>query len=494
MAGLAVSCAKSQIGGETPLLEEEAPVPIQLTTNLKVNSVSVTKAGVDQWNAQKLYIYALPTNKIPASGESEEVGKILVENAEASAPATNQADENKYIALDIELFKDANADPKTYYYYPTNKETYDFYGYYVGTAFKETTPGSDEKPNPVITVNEKISLPLFLDGSQDIMLAKADKDADVLAPGVRELISPANAYSAYSARKDVKPNLKFEHQLSRFVFNVVAGNDEGEKVMIKRVTLTSQDKATLIIADKNDDRGIKNPSGSGTFVLKDADGNDVTSWFPKHKVVEGESYTFVSEDRVGESIMVIPNNEQTEIKDRKHKLVILMQQMSAAQDGTELGDDFSYVYDLTPDMVVPAGDKFLPGYQYNVKVVVYGREKVLVSVQLTKWAEGGSITIDNDKEWGDEPKLGLKATKDNADYYLYFYDSLVVNTEVRVWDQSTNKMVPAAPGTYKFAVKQGTDEAPIWYVTLASEGEGENLKTVVTALSPTDPAETPGTE
>lgn len=480
MAGLAVSCAKSQIGGETPLPEEEAPVPIQLTTNLQVNNVSVTKAGVDAWAAgQKLYIYALPTNEIPT-----EANKRLVDNAEASAPTDVGTEDARYVKKDITL----NKTEGTFYYYPADKTTLDFYGYYVGDAFKDPTQTGENvptKPEPTIT-SDNISLKLYLDGSQDIMLAKADKEEDVLEAS--ELISPANAYSAYSARKHVKPNLKFEHQLSRFVFKVVAGNDEGEKVMIKRVTLTSQDKATLIIADKNDDRGIKYPSGSDTFVLKEANGDVVTSWFPKHKVTNGEPYTFVENDQVGESIMVIPNNEQTEIKDRKHNLVILMRQMSAIQDGTEIDEDFSYVYDLTPDMVVPAGDKFLPGYQYNVYVVVYGREKVEVQVTLTKWADGGSITIDNDKEWGDEPKLGLKATKDNTDYYLYFYGELVNDTEVKVWDPADNTMIPAAPGTYKFAVNQGTDEAPILYVTLVSEGEGENLKTVVTGLYATDPA------
>ena len=485
MALLAVSCQKTAVGGAEE--SEEAPVPIQLTTNLKVNSVSVTKAAVDAWIGQKLYIYALPTNTITA-----DESKILVNNAEASAPTDGGTGDARYEKKDITL----NKTEGTFYYYPADKTTLDFYGYHVDKAFVEN-PAQDpalEKPNPRIE-NDKISLPIFLDGSQDIMLAKADKIADTEG----KEIAPANAYSAYSARKHVKPNLKFEHQLSRFVFNVVAGNDEGKKVKIKSVTLTSDDKADLVIADKNDDRGIKNPSGDGTFTLKDSNGNNVTSWFPKNVVEDGQPYAFVEEDQVGESIMVIPNNEPTEIKDRKHKLVILMRQMSAAEGGTELGEDFSYVYDLTPDMVVPAGDKFLPGYQYNVKVVVYGREKVLVSVQLTKWAEGGSITIDNDKEWGDEPKLGLKATNQETQdvCYLYFYGKPIVatagetpGTEVKVWDSGENKMKPAEGGIYHFAVPFTNGESSTLYgVTLAKNEAGD--KTTVTGLITIDPTNTP---
>lgn len=43
---------------------EETPVPVQLTTNLNGNRLSVTKAGVDAWGGQELYFYALPPEHI----------------------------------------------------------------------------------------------------------------------------------------------------------------------------------------------------------------------------------------------------------------------------------------------------------------------------------------------------------------------------------------------------------------------------------------------
>lgn len=478
MAGLAVSCTKSEVGGETPPLEEEAPVAIQLSTNIKVNEVSVTKAGVDSWNAQTLYIYALPTNEIPTEGNE----KILVNNAPAAAPSGAYATADPYALKDITLYNDSALE--TFYYYPADKSTLDFYGYYVDDAFKEEESGQ-EKPQPVITQNDKISLKLYLDGSQDIMLAKADKIADTQniedAPGT--MIAPANAYSAYSARKGVKPNLKFQHLLSRFVFNVVAGNDEGKNVNISEVTLTSLSQANLVIASVNGATGIADAAVDGIFKLEGTTDHPLPC-YPGRKVDTQGSYTIESTDRIGESIMVIPAP--------MHKMVMKMQQKDNTRE-TDLGDPFEYVYELTPSMVTNASavTEFLPGYQYNVNVVVYGREKVEVQVTLTEWAAGGSITIDNDKEWGDEPKLGLKATKDNTDYYLYFYGSPIVaktdetpGTEVKVWNQATNKMEPAPEGTYKFfAVVQET----IWYVTLEREGEGETLKTVVTGLFADDP-------
>lgn len=475
MAGLAVSCTKSEVGGETPPLEEEAPVAIQLSTNIKVNEVSVTKAGVDSWNAQTLYIYALPTNEIPAEGNE----KILVNNAPAEAPSGENATTDPYALKNIILYNDFDAG--TYYYYPADKSTLDFYGYYVDDAFKEGESGQ-EKPEPVITQNDKISLKLYLDGSQDIMLAKADKIADtqniVDAPGM--MIAPANAYSAYSARKGVKPNLKFQHLLSRFVFNVVAGNDEGKNVNISEVTLTSLSQANLVIASVNGATGIADAAVDGEFKLEGTTGHSMPC-YPGRVVNTQDSFTIEPGDRIGESIMVIPAP--------MHKMVMKMQQKDNTR-GTDLGDPFEYVYELTPSMVTNASavTEFLPGYQYNVNVVVYGREKVEVQVTLTEWAAGGSITIDNDKEWGDEPKLGYKATKGNVDYYLYFYATpIVAGTEVKVWDQAANVMVPAEAGTYMFDGNKGTSDDPLYGVSIEQTGEGDNLKATVSELVATDP-------
>lgn len=485
MALLAVSCQKAAVGGAQEL--EEAPVPIQLTTNLQVNNVSVTKAGVDAWAAgQKLYIYALPTNEIPT-----DENKRLVNNAEASAPTDGGTGPARYEKKDITLYADQAAH--TFYYYPADKTTLDFYGYYVDNAFvaDPTQEGAPTKPAPEIT-SDNISLKLYLDGSQDIMLAKADKEEDVLEAS--ELISPANAYSAYSARKEVKPNLVFQHQLSRFVFYVVAGNPEGSKVKITGVTLTSKNQAYLVIADKNDGRGIKDPSGDGTFYLKNEDGSKVESCFPQYKDGDGGSYTFDSGNRVGESIMVIPDSANG------HKMVMSMQQMNGTGgDATPLGDPFTYEYDLVPRMVDDGtGTKpeaFLPGYQYNVNVVVYGRQQVDISVTLTEWGTGGTITIDNDKEWGDEPKLGYKATNEAGDeYYLYFYGNsnvIEVGMEVKYWKKDTNEMAAPESGTYMFGQNKGTVDSPIWGVTLEKTGEGTNTKTTVKTLITENSTPTP---
>lgn len=478
MALLAVSCQKAAVGGAQE--PEEAPVPIQLTTNLKVNSVSVTKAGVDKWDhlKHKLYIYALPTNEIP----NENDPKILVNNAEASAPDGEQTDDKKYKAQSIDLYRDEGAH--TYYYYPADKTTLDFYGYYVGDAFKnpDQTGIIPEKPYPNITASN-ISLHLYLDGSQDIMLAKADKEADTAEKG----IAPTNAYGAYSARKNVVPNLKFEHQLSRFVFRMIAGNPKGAKVQINSISLTSKAEADLLIATTGDTpTGLSNITSDNPkpFFLKpvnEEESSQIETFRPTYTPLGDNQVdlTIGDQNRIGESIMVIPADE--------HIMKISMTQLG---DNDEELEHFEYEYHLTPGMVEDSTsdetEPFRAGYKYNVDVVIYGLQEVLVNVTLSKWDEGGTIKIDNDKEWGKEPNLGLKAKMGDSDYYLYFYDELKVGTEVKVWDQTTNKMEPAEAGTYKFDAKQGD----YWYVTLIQTVEGDSLKTTVSELSATDPAAT----
>lgn len=459
---MAVSCSKAEVVGVEE--NEDAPVAVKLSTNLKVNDVALTKAGVDQWNAQKLYIYALPTNTIPATGSTD----ILIENASADAPAN--ASDDPYGKKLITLYKDAEA--RTFYYYPVAKTTFDFYAYYVDDAAGDT-------PTPTVTAGTSIVLPVTLTGSQDIMLAKADKVADVEGKG----IAPSSAYSAYSARKDVQPNLVFLHHLTRFVFNLIAGNTGGQNVQIKSVTLSSLSTAKLVIANLRGNTGLTDTGTEATFTLQPIDAeHPITSFKPRLS----EDLQFETGDRIGESIMVIPA--------ASHHLVITMQQTDGAETPAALGEEFTYVYDLTPDQVTNAtvGETFLAGYQYNVNVVVYGRQDVKINVTLSKWNDGGSIKIDNDTEWGEEPKLGYKAkNEEGAEFYLYFYsEPIAVGTEVRVWDQASNLMVPAAAGTYVFAENKGSEQSPLWGVTLETSGEGEAAKTTVSALVTEQPETT----
>ena len=417
------SCSKTRVQVSSDADEEDnSPVAVRLGFNLSSGAVR-TKASVGEWSGQEgIFVYSFPTNVISNS-------EVFINNVEAASPASGtegQIEVKRSVATGEEPF-----------YYDVGKQTYDFYGYYVGDA-RDVSPVIDD-------ALQRITTPVTIDGSQDVMLAVADKEADcTLGPTEdnpsRKVINPANAYSAYAARKGVHPNLVFEHQLSRFVFNVKAGDEDGTRVRIDAINMTCTTKGVLTVASLIGERGL----------VPDADSKDVISLKPDEQlqafVPEYDDGSHASDPdytpykQVGESLMVLP--------DTQYELELKMHFTDAQDPAIQSGNTFYYRYTLTPDLLDIAGrTSFEAGYQYNVNIAVYGLQKVSVFVTLTQWGEGGSMEIDNDKEWADEPKLGLKTDRG----YLYFYsDPIAVGTPVTKYDRTTSSMVPAEAGDYTF--------------------------------------------
>ena len=64
-----------------------------------------------------------------------------------------------------------------------------------------------------------------------------------------------------------------------------------------------------------------------------------------------------------------------------------------------LNGSWKYNELLNIPLVMPEGETFSPGNQYNVKLSVYGIQEVRTEVTLTPWIFGGSIIIDPDKDF-----------------------------------------------------------------------------------------------
>ena len=87
----------------------------------------------------------------------------------------------------------------------------------------------------------RVYVPFEINGAQDLLIAKADQQADIDKAGAG--ISEENAYSAYAARRNVHPTLKFQHLLARFTFEIVAGSASGSNVNVDYITVDSKSKA-----------------------------------------------------------------------------------------------------------------------------------------------------------------------------------------------------------------------------------------------------------
>ena len=330
-AALAVACAKN-----APVEEPNLPVVPDdgihraelISFNTNVYSVATAKAALDSWNSQPIFIY----------GVNKANGALHIDNDAAIAPAAGET------AITLS---------DTYYYDPSNT-CYDFYGYYVDDAIL----------GPVSVAEGNITYPVTISGSQDIMLAKADQATDIEGT---EVNIPDYAYSAFSARRGVVPNLEFKHQLSKFTFQIKAGSESGSTVAVTNLTLTSKTTGDLTVV------GAQGLVGNGeTYPLTLALPVDCTPGW-------NQESNEASAPKVLGDLMVIPGEPSYDL-------------------AVSLGDIVPAIpIKITPEKV--GAEKFEAGYAYTITIIIYGIEEIDITATMAPWVNGGEMTFDPDEEW-----------------------------------------------------------------------------------------------
>ena len=369
LAALA-SCSKSPVAETTDpdeIFTGSEKYPITFSSNVTSTRVSVKGGGsVDVWNAaQTLYVYGI---KRDADGALDLTDGIQIDNIAAAAPdgVTQGAIEVYDPALSTE-------EEKVPFYYDNNGR-YDFFGYYADDAFVEgsETPGLDVDAGT-------ISLPVQIDGTQDVMLAYADRTAAVEGT----TIDPARLYSAYGVRKGIVPNLKFEHQLSRFIFKVKKGTvkvegEEGPQVQpgdlyINSLSVDSYVDGVLTIVGDNRGLAIAEESDSVFLALTNR-GEAIPQ-----TLVEGEAKT------LGESVMVMPGRKTYNIK------FVLENAQGIRQETDNMS--FPILNAQKENVAAEAGKS------YVITLTVYNLEEIEINVDLTPWDEDTEpINIGEDED------------------------------------------------------------------------------------------------
>lgn len=451
-----MACQKES--GNATLPENDSKVAIQFGTNLSRAQVA-TKAPVEEWAEQNLYIYGVESDVADYTAAAD---KILINNVEAKAPVASGDPANPTMKGEIELNNPAitsgNPEP---FFYPVDNTTYDFYGYYIGNA---------TAADPAVAAT-KISRVVTIDGSQDIMLAMADKKADVEEMGAGKVL-PVQAYSAYSARRNVIPNLKFNHVLTRFNFFIKAGAASGEDVKVKDIYLDSPSATgELVVVAKTAEEMVFTPNGqTASFRLQNAT-----------NAVLADSYMFdeipaVTADpakEIGESIMLFADNAQYTGK-------LLMIDPDAVQTGAQ---EVEFTLDAAK-VVTPDGnpiDKFEAGKQYNITILIYGLEEIKITAELVEWGEGGNQTYDPE-EWVIDVQFELL---DGA------------GTIYTKFDDGTYTLDESATGG---VVADGTYYSSEALIVISTDAEGKKIvtvtavKEVLTADIPAGSAATEGTK
>lgn len=356
------------------MIDDTVPAPVLFKSNLAASITSKAEGALEQWSGNEtLYIYGIER----VNGKSDLSSAPFINNVDASSPSN--ATEGS-----IEVYRVKSTGE--YFYYEASKY-YDFFGYYIDDA-KNGNPLAGNAPEPVIDATAgTISLPVQITGKEDIMLAKANPATDVDGKGV----DAAKAYGAYAARRGVIPNLIFNHQLARFNFKLKAGNaNTANAITINGMTISSRDKATLVIASNDDaiQPGLTDFSSVDPvpfpLQLRKAGGlsplslsDNVKPQFNADETYEGETF--------GEPVLVIPGDSTYDIK------------LSLSQADYSFNNPFTV--DLKIDFANLQGGSdnvAIAGHQYDVTLIVYGLEQVQVNVTLADWTPSGSFIINPD--------------------------------------------------------------------------------------------------
>lgn len=355
------ACTEQPVTDFKDPLDDGNPVAVRFGasagTNITVKSAGTVGAADNYWNGESLRIYGFERNV------TDFTTTPFIDNVEATAPVNAEKG-------GIEVLNPAYGEP---YFYVAGK-FYDFYGYHIDDA---------ANGNPTAETG-RIYIPFSIDGSQDLMIAKADQASDIAAANAGNSVAEANAYSAFAARRGVQPNLLFKHQLARFTFEIVAGSEPGSLISVDKITIDSKYSGNLAVAGNN--RGLADISDEVaplTLKEKGADGQ-----MQDLSPVKPEAYTEnrINVKSVGESLMVIPG-EST------YKLSVY-----TSKEGSQtVIDPQEWTLDIKNIQGAPEGaTTFEAGYTYKVRIVIYGLEEVEITAELEAWKDGGSTTIDPD--------------------------------------------------------------------------------------------------
>lgn len=395
------------------------------------------------WAKQTVNVYMLNKGTLDLAMFGTTDPKPIYDNTVLTTPADNAS------GIASELDENGVAQ---YKYYPTTNTAFDFWGYRLDDANKATgiedQEGTDSKVAVTsgqfvpYTSGDSLLIGFKIDGTQDIMAGKAVPTEEEITKCGGE----NNIYSAFAARREVQPNIKFEHLLSRLNFQVLDGKktettDPDKAVKVTGITVKSKATGKLVIAYKGE-AAFENVSDQ-LIVDKDADTEKDAALLKELEVkqrADGAPLTqnlealepvtpkwnngMAMATQVGEALLAIPADKYEITINLKQKVQVKGDKLNP-QEGDFEEKPYTYTADLKNTVNPEKG--FEPGYSYNVTITVYGLSEIVITTTLTPWKDGGNIemnpedetfgatTANNAYEWvaleGDPTLTGATAEK-----------------------------------------------------------------------------------
>lgn len=238
-AGMLASCSSDSLIGSDPKIEptQEDRVAIEIGVATPMARSGMTRGtgtvgGVEDgsdnavnndgtsfgakniWAGQTIKVYMFDKGTLDLAQFD---GASIFNNTEMVTPAADQETATGF-AYEMDGLR------KRIKYYPMSG-SFDFWGYRIDDAKK-----ADDSPNPVPALNgagDKYQVEIKVDGTQDV-LGAITKDPSLDGTG----LTSADIYSAKAARKDIQPELDFEHLMTRLTFEAYPGNDNAKTVYV----------------------------------------------------------------------------------------------------------------------------------------------------------------------------------------------------------------------------------------------------------------------
>lgn len=440
--GMVVGCQKQELKVDDAQIDDTGKVAVQF--GIEAPSLVLTKSAVDAWDGnQQLYI--LGYERTTDSYLAEEA---LIYNVAADSPSSG-------LSGLLEVKQNTAAEGETVkmepYYYGDGK-VYDFYGYYVDDAnvIPAAEEGGEATTNVLEATVDGASIAIVIDGTQDVMVAKADPEYDINAK-----VTAEQAYSAFAARREVHPTLTFNHMLSRFNFYVVAGSESGKNVVVKNITLDSETALTLNVAPTPGLVTTSATSAKSALALADLAEAGETPYYVENNnfVYDYDSVIENKNGKIGDCIMAYPGEEM-------HNVTITTELPNSNIDIDPLEIEL-----YASSIVAKNGKaitKFEAGYQYDIILTIYGPEEVKITAVLKEWEEGGSTVVDPDKDIIEPTSISselVAATTTTLSFSFYapngaaFSAGLSESEDVEptTWSEPNLTAVKAMTGTVLFS-------------------------------------------
>lgn len=274
-------------------------------------------------------------------------------------------------------------------YYPSNElvaERYDFYGAFIDDA---TVLDSHR-------ATDKVQLDIEIDGSQDVMTAKAG------LPRSKETgLEKDYAFSYLSAMDGDAPIFTLNHHLTKLDLFVRPGITYGfsNTMTIMGANLETRTQGTLTVAAKDTDQMgmvFRDNSPYKAVLLRNEHGeacepvtlqtiNTYDAETGVNRYVDDPYLLQLQKEatrQLGASFFVAP--EKTYILNL------------AFEDPDPRDDPFPNTVRLN------SGEAFLPGHRYQVTMTVYGSYQIDIDCIMVPWLNAGSIWVDKDRQADEE--------------------------------------------------------------------------------------------